>query len=327
MLDSRLGRSSKYAQIAPDHVAAVNVPRRSRPPPTDRWDKHRHVGLQRLSWFRDLKSMSRLRILVTGATDGIGAETASILTRQGHDVIVHGRNTAKVQHSRALLERLGGRPLPEPLVGDLADLRAVTAMGQAYLERGEGLDVLLHNAGVFATTLQRSVDGHELSVAVNHLAPFRLTAILLPLLLKAPQGRVVVVSSIAHSRGVVDFNALERKHPGDDYDGYGAYAESKLMNVLFSNELARRLQGTTVTSNSLHPGVVSTKLLKEGFGMRGPDSHEAGAATSVYLATDPGLADVSGGYFVRQRSTAPSQRASNVDDARRLWTISEALTG
>lgn len=270
--------------------------------------------------------MTRLRILVTGATDGIGAETASLLVKQGHDVIVHGRNPTKVQHTRGLLERLGGRPLPEPLVANLADLGAVTAMGEAYVARGEGLDVLLHNAGVFATTLQRSVDGHELSVAVNHLAPFRLTALLLPVLQQAPQGRVVVVSSIAHSRGVVDFAALEHRHPSDTFDGYGAYAESKLMNVLFSNELARRLQGTRVTSNSLHPGVVSTKLLKEGFGMRGPDSHEQGAATSVFLATDPGLADVSGGYFVRQQSTAPSQRASNVDDARRLWTISEALT-
>lgn len=268
-------------------------------------------------------------ILVTGATDGIGRTTALQLAAAGHDVIVHGRNLARARAAIADIEAKTKRKLPAPAIADLADLEAVKAAADEVSARSGGLDVVVLNAGVYANTASTTKDGHELTIGVNHLAHFALTLTLLGKLQRAEQGRVVVVSSMAHNRGKVDFAALEQKRVRSDWSSYGAYGESKLMNVLFANELARRLQraGSAVTANSLHPGVVSTKLLREGFGMNGPDSLDEGAATSVFLAIDPSVAQTSGGYFQQSRPGAASDRARNVDDAARLWTLSEAFTG
>jgi NAD(P)-dependent dehydrogenase (short-subunit alcohol dehydrogenase family) len=268
-------------------------------------------------------------ILVTGATDGIGRTTAMQLAAAGHDVIVHGRNLARARAAIADIEAKTKRKLPAPAIADLADLDSVAAAAAEINGRSGGLDVVVLNAGVYANAPATTKDGHELTIGVNHLAHFALTLRLLTKLQQAEQGRVVVVSSMAHSRGKVDFAALEQKRVRSDWSGYGAYGESKLMNVLFAHELARRLQrtGSVVTANSLHPGVVSTKLLREGFGMNGPDSLDEGAATSVFLAIDPSVAQTSGGYFQQSRKGTASDRARSVDDATHLWTVSEAFTG
>ncbi len=261
--------------------------------------------------------MEKRTILVTGATDGIGKVTAAALAKKGHDVVVHGRSNEKVEAAVRDVKAVRG------VVFDLADVDAVKAA-----DVGE-VDVVVCNAGVFAKAPTLTKQQHETTVAVNHLAHFSLVLRLLPTVMKHPQGRIVVVSSVAHARGKVDFDALEHHKIQQGWDSYGAYAESKLMNVLFSNELARRLAraGSTTTSNSLHPGVVSTKLLTEGFGMNGPDSHDDGAATSVFLAVDPSVASTSGAYFTRSRAAQPSLSAQDVDVAGRLWSLSARLTG
>ncbi len=216
---------------------------------------------------------------------------------------------ARVAATRDELGAHAQAPLPDGVVADLSSLVAVRAMAAEIAAAHPVLDVLIHNAGVFAKAPIRSADGHELSIAVNHLAPFALTQGLLSSASTA--GRVVTVSSIAHSRGQVDLERLKARALPAHFDGYTLYAESKLMNVLFANELARRLKGTRVTSNSLHPGVVSTKLLKEGFGMAGPDSHERGAATSVFLAVDDSQAHAPdegaalGAFVAPSRSDGP----------------------
>jgi NAD(P)-dependent dehydrogenase (short-subunit alcohol dehydrogenase family) len=265
-------------------------------------------------------------ILVTGATDGIGLETATALAKKGHRVILHGRRPERLAEVHAQLSATAPGPLPTPVVADLSSLAAVRQMAKTLTAAHPHIDVLLHNAGVYAQALTRSADGHELTVAVNHLAPYVLTHGLLESLKAAPAGRVITVSSVAHGRGEIDFERLKQRALPSQFNGYALYAESKLMNVLFANELARRLAGTRVTSNSLHPGVVSTKLLKEGFGMNGPDSHEDGAATSVFLATDDSVAGVTGAYFVKRRAVAPSHTALDLDKARRLWELSDEVT-
>lgn len=268
-------------------------------------------------------STTKRTLLVTGATDGIGKVTAKALVDKGHDVVVHGRSADKVE---AVVKSIAGsNGKARGVVFDLADLDAVAA-GAADVG---AVDVVVCNAGVFEKAPKLTKQHHETTVAVNHLAHFSLVLRLLPTVMKHPQGRIVVVSSMAHARGRVDFDALEHNALQKGWDSYGAYGESKLMNVLFSNELARRLQraGSTTTSNSLHPGVVSTKLLTQGFGMSGPDSHDDGAATSVFLAVDPSVATTSGAYFTRSRPAQPSLSAQDVDVAARLWAVSAKLTG
>src|ERR1043166_7408815 len=218
-------------------------------------------------------------ILVTGATDGIGLETAKQLVQRGADVVVHGRTTAKAE---AALAASGAKAALSADLADLAQVRALAQSSEAWR-----VDVLVNNAGTYSKRRTTTHDGRELTMAVNHDAPFLLTHLLLPLL-----KRVVNVSSIAHSRGRIDVDDIDMKR---GWDGYGAYAASKLANVLFTVELAKRHPEVLVSA--CHPGVVTTKLLRAGFNMNGPDSLADGAATSVFLACD--AVDVSGRYYVR----------------------------
>ncbi|MCC7074015.1 MAG: SDR family NAD(P)-dependent oxidoreductase [Deltaproteobacteria bacterium] len=251
------------------------------------------------------------RILVTGATDGIGRATAVELARRGADVIVHGRRPERSAPVVAELRRL--RPsTPEPVHADLGDLAAVGAMA-AQVASAAPLDVLINNAGVFETERHTTPDGRERTMAINHDAAVLLTHALLEALCAAPQGRVVCVSSMAHAQGRLRLDDLDGGSSARAYSGYDAYAVSKLANVLFAVELARRLAHTRVTANALHPGVVSTKLLRMGFGMDGPESLQQGAATSVFLALDPSVASVSGEYFSHCRRASP-QRAARDDE-------------
>jgi retinol dehydrogenase-14 len=262
-------------------------------------------------------------ILVTGATDGIGRETARILASQGHRVVLHGRTAAKAEAAaREVLRDLPTADLATA-AADLSRQGEVRALAAALRAAHPRLDVLIHNAGVYATTRQLTPDGLELTFAVNHLAPFLLTHLLLDRVREA-RGRVVVVASGVHGDASLDLEDLQGER---GWDGYGAYARSKLCNVLFAAELAERLQGSGATANSLHPGVVGTKLLRAGFAMEGPDSLAQGAATSVYLATSPEVEGVSGRYFVRQRAVPPSRLARQPGLRAALWAVSERLVG
>lgn len=262
-------------------------------------------------------------ILVTGATDGIGKATALALARQGHLVIVHGRTAAK---ARATMEAIHADTRSEELdyaFGDFARLDEVRALAAAVAKDHPGLNVLVNNAGVYATSRTLSADGHELSLAVNHLAPYLLTRLLLPTLTANAPARVVHVSSTAHYRGRIDFDNLQAERA---FGHYAAYAASKLANVLFSNALARRVAGRGVTSNALHPGVITTKLLATGFNITGAETSR-GAETSVYLASAPEVAGVTGCYFDDRREKAASDAARDEALQERLWDVSAQLTG
>lgn len=260
-------------------------------------------------------------ILVTGSTDGIGKETALELARQGHRVLLHGRNAARLADVCLEVEQVcaaAARPLT--FCADLSVMDRVRGLADEVDRAVEALDVLINNAGVYMNARVETDDGFEMTFAVNHLAPFLLTRGLLPALRRARHARVVTVSSVAHRRGQMHWDDLQLFA----FDDYRAYAQSKLANVLFSNELARRLAPAGITSNSLHPGVISTKLLHAGFDVVGA-SLEEGARTSVRCAVDPTLADTTGAYFRDAQLAETSAAARDEAAQRRLWTVSEAL--
>jgi len=263
-------------------------------------------------------------VLVTGSTDGIGRTTAVALARRGARVIVHGRAKARVDPVATELRAVAKEAALEPLALDLARLEDVRAAGAVLDARGVSIDVVVHNAGVYMRERVASADGFEMTLAVNHLAPFALTHALLASAAGASLRRIVVVSSVAHTRGTIDLDDLSFERRG--FDPYATYAASKLANVLFAVELARRVR-RGVTVNALHPGVVSTKLLTQGFGMRGPDSLDEGAKTSVRLALDEDIASVTGAYFSGGKRAPWSPLAEDRDLARRFYERSAALAG
>ena len=262
-------------------------------------------------------------VLVTGATDGIGKATAHQLAQLGARVVVHGRSPERLRQAAEEIRSASGMVV-ETLQGDLSSLAQVRAMGGEILDRFPRLDVLVHNAGVFMKSRTLTVDGLESTFAVNHLAPFLLTHVVQDLLLKSSPARVVTVSSITHVHCTCDFDNLQGEK---SYDGRYAYGLSKLANVLFTVELAHRLEGSGVTANCLHPGVVATKLLREGYGSMNAASTEQGAETSVFLASAPDVAGVTGKYFINRREAKPSPLASDAAVCARLWRISRELCG
>jgi len=256
-------------------------------------------------------------ILITGSTDGIGLETALELASRGHAVVLHGRNEEKVQRARDVIQRAAPDAVLHTAHADLADLDAVTRMAQDLAARLPKLDGLINNAGVYMTGRRISKAGFEMTLAVNYIAHFLLTVLLLPLLKKSSEPRVVTVSSIAHTRGRIDFDNLNGER---HFDAYHAYANSKLADTLFANELARR--EPWLASNSLHPGVIDTKLLHTGFDAAG-DSVAVGARTSVYLATSSEVKGISGKYFDHCTAVQPAPLAMDSHLARQLWEWSE----
>lgn len=259
--------------------------------------------------------------LVTGATDGIGHETASQLGALGWRVIVHGRNEAKARRAAAALTGGANGDTYQPAWGDFSRMKEVVALARQVLKQAPILDVLVNNAGVSVDTRTVTEDGFELTMAVNHFAHFLLTHHLLAALRAAPAGRIVTVSSMTHSSGRIDLADLAF---AEHFDGYRAYATSKLANVLFTVAIAKRLAGTAVTANCCHPGVISTKLLHGRFGMGGAPVTR-GARTSVYLASSPEVANVSGKYFDDCRQVSPARAARDAELAESLWEASERL--
>ncbi len=263
-------------------------------------------------------------ILVTGSTDGIGKATATELARRGAKVLLHGRNSEK---GRAVLEeirRITGNDSLEFFKADLSSLRQVRDLAAEVKDRHDQLHVLINNAGTFSSRRQMTEDGLEMTFAVNHLAPFLLTHELLDLLKGSAPSRIVTVASIAHWNAKVDWNNLQGER---HYDGFQAYALSKLGDILFTYALARRLQaeGAKVTANCLHPGVIRTKLLHAGFGDYPGAAPEEGAKTSVYLACSPDVEDVSGLYFENRRPSRSSPKSHDMELQERFWQISMKL--
>lgn len=256
-------------------------------------------------------------ILVTGATDGIGLETAKKLAGLGHEVVLHGRSEEKVQLARGIIQSASPKAVLHTVHADLSDFAAVKCMVQhvgAHLPR---LDVLINNAGVYMTGQRLSQDGFEMTLAVNYLAPYLLTRRLLPLLKKSPEPRVVTISSVAHKSGIIPFDNLNGEL---HFDPHRAYANSKLAVALFASELARRERW--LASNSLHPGVIDTKLLHAGFDMKG-DPVTTGAQTPVFLATSPEVKGITGEYFDNCTAVRPATAVEDQDLARQLWEWTE----
>ncbi|NOX85103.1 MAG: SDR family oxidoreductase [Chlorobi bacterium] len=262
------------------------------------------------------------RILVTGATDGIGKQTAFNLAEMGYEVILHGRNEKRGRQVMEEIARQTGNKNLHYFNADFTDFREIEKMAVEIRASFKELDVLLNNAGVYEDHRIVLPNGFEKTFMVNHLAPFSLTLQLLDLIGKAEEGRIVNVASVAQA-GTIDFDNLNGEKY---YDGYNAYALSKLENVLFTYKLARELEDTHITANCLHPGVIGTKLLHAGWGVGGAPVEE-GARNEVYVATSPELKGVSGRYFVNRRESRSAAVAYDTKVQDRLWEISLKLTG
>lgn len=264
-------------------------------------------------------------VLVTGATDGIGKETALELARLGARVIIHGRSETRVAAAYEELQSVSEAPPPLPVIADFASLSQVRALALELARRGLPIDTLINNAGVYMKRRELSAEGIELTLAVNHFAHVLLTHLLLESAIGQSLTRIINLSSIAHTRAHIDLDDIDNtRTPFDDYQ---AYATSKFANVLFTVELARRLEARGVKVNAVHPGVVSTKLLQTGFEMRGPDSLGKGARSSVMLAISPEYAHISGAYFVEGRESHMHRRASDEELAARYYELSAARVG
>lgn len=262
-------------------------------------------------------------VLITGATDGIGKQTAIELAARGSRVLVHGRTHASASRACEDIRAKVMAAQVRPVHADLSSLANVRQLADEVRRSTPSLSVLVNNAGVYMNAFERSADGFEMTFAVNHLAHFLLTNLLLDALRASGQARVIHVSSVAHTRGAFDVDTINE---ASSFSPYRAYAASKLANVLFSNALARRLRNDGVTSNALHPGVITTKLLRAGFSMSGA-SVQRGAETSVFLATSPLVEGITGRYFVDAREASPSSLSLDEAFQDRLWERSVIWTG
>jgi retinol dehydrogenase-14 len=263
-------------------------------------------------------------VLVTGASDGIGKETAAQLAARGARVILHGRDPGRVEAAAKEVDRRSGSwPVGQELA-DLSSLDEVRQLAARLVDHHPRLDVLIHNAGVFMPKRQVTADGFESTFAINHLAGFTLAHLLLPALQESPQGRIVFVSSGAHFSARLDWEDLQGERR---YDQFEAYAQSKLANVLTAVEMGRRLRDRPITVNACHPGVVSTKLLRAGFGGHGVDSLQESAATSVHLALAPELSTATAGYYARKTLARMHPLASERSITARFYDLSCQLAG
>ena len=270
--------------------------------------------------------------LITGATSGIGLVTARELARQGARVLLVGRNPHKCADTVEQIRAGTGNRQVEALLADLSSQEQIRALARQLQERSPRLDVLINNAGGLWLKRELTVDGLEMTFAVNHLAYFLLTHLLLDTLQASVPARIVNVASYAHFKATLDFDNLQGER---GYHGWQAYCRSKLANVLFTYELARRLAGTGVTANALHPGWVATsfggnngwrgRLLQLAARVKGI-SPDAGARTILYLATAREVEGVTGQYFDQEQSVRSSPASYDEATAKRLWQVSLELT-
>ena len=271
--------------------------------------------------------------MVTGANAGIGRATALGLAKTGATVVMVCRNRDRGQEALARVQQESGNSSVRLLLADLSSQASIHRLATDFKALYPALHVLINNAGIIPRRRILTDDGLETQFAVNHLAYFLLTGLLLDVLKAGAPARIVNVSSQLHGRAPLDFDDLQSE---SGYNRTLVYARTKLANVLHTYELARMLEGTGVTANCLHPGVVATNLLADATGLPRVirfaarvvrASPEAGARTSLYLATSPEVEGVTGKYFARERAVPSSEASYDQPASRRLWRISEELTG
>jgi retinol dehydrogenase 12 len=272
-------------------------------------------------------------ILLTGATSGIGRVMAHRLAGMGASLMVVGRNTTKGDQLIGEITTATGNKDVVFLTADLSSMVEVQRLASEINSRTEKIDVLINNAGAVFFQHRLSPDGYEMSLALNHLSPFLLTNLIIDRIKAAPAGRIITTSSVAHQTAKLDFNDLMLEK---GYKPWTAYSNSKLANILFTYQLAKNLAGTNTTANTLHPGFVRTNFGRSnggGVGMLTAISQifaispDAGASTSIYLASSPDVEGVTGKYFVRCKPVKSSEYSYNETAALQLWAISLKLTG
>jgi NAD(P)-dependent dehydrogenase (short-subunit alcohol dehydrogenase family) len=280
------------------------------------------------------RPMAGKTVLITGGTSGIGKATAIGLAELGARVAITGRDPERAEAAAVEIRGATGNPAVDGFGADLSSQAEVRRLAAEILDANSRLDVLVNNVGGFWATRHVTSDGLERTFALNHLAPFLLTELLLDRLKASAPARVVTVSSGAQSLGTIDFDDLQGERK---YSGQTAYNQSKLASVMFTYELARRLEGTGVTATVLHPGVVSTR-----FGAEDPSrifklivpfyrpfmkTPRQGAAMSVYLASSPKVTGVTGRYFVNGRPRTSNKASYDESATSRLWEVSAGLVG
>jgi NAD(P)-dependent dehydrogenase (short-subunit alcohol dehydrogenase family) len=271
--------------------------------------------------------------IVTGANSGIGMATAEGLAKQGAHVVMACRDVERSKSVQEKITKASGSDKVDLLQLDLGSQKSTRAFAETFLNAYDRLDVLVNNAAVVPTKRQETADGYEAQFGVNHLGPFLLTHLLLDRLKESAPSRIVTVSSMLHVKGIINFDDLQSEN---SYGIMVAYQQSKLANCLFTFELARKLEGTGVTANCLHPGVVNTGLTRNlpfflkpllkiaGLFMLNPDK---GAATSLHVATSAELEGVTGKYFDDCKESRYSSKADDREVAEKLWNLSEQYTG
>ncbi len=271
--------------------------------------------------------------LITGGTNGIGKVTAQALAGMGATVIIVGRSAAKTAGVADEIRAASGNQNIDFLLADLSSQQEIRRLASEFKARYSELHVLVNNAGALFLSRQSTVDGFEMTFALNHLAYFLLTNLLIDTIKASAPARIINVSSGAHRGGKIDFSNLQSER---SFSAFGAYSNSKLANILFTIERARRLEGTGVTVNALHPGFVNTGFGRQGsntltnillqvYGLIVPliaRTPEKGAETSIYLASSPDVQGVSGKYFFDCKAIAPAPQATDMAVARRLWDVS-----
>ncbi len=271
--------------------------------------------------------------MVTGATSGIGKVTARALAERGATVVVVGRSAEKSAATVAQIRQQTGNSSVEFMLADLSAQAQVRKLAEEFKKKYSRLHVLVNNAGAIYLSRQSTVDGIELTFALNHLNYFLLTNLLLDTLKASAPSRIINVSSAVHMNATMNFDDLQGQRK---YSGMSAYAQSKLANVLFTYEVARRLQGTGVTVNALHPGMVATNFaanngplgrLARPFLNLVSIGEEQGAETMIYLATSPEVEGVTGKYFMNKHEAHSSEESYDEAIARRLWRVSEEMVG
>jgi NAD(P)-dependent dehydrogenase (short-subunit alcohol dehydrogenase family) len=278
--------------------------------------------------------MQSKTVVVTGATSGIGEVAAVELARQGARIVFVARNPLRRDTTLARLSVANDKAKHTAYLADLSKLSEMKRVAGEITAAEPRIDVLINNAGAVFSKREATADGLELTFATNHMAYFVVTNLLLAKLKATPGARIVSTSSDAHKSGKLDFDDLQAEKK---YSGMRAYGASKLCNILFTRELARRLSGTGVTANCLHPGLVATRFADNNGGLTefafgiikkvAGITPEDGAKTIIYLASSPEVAGQSGGYYYKCAPATPTAAAQNDADAKRLWEISAKIAG
>jgi len=282
-------------------------------------------------------TMNGRTVLITGGNTGIGKESAVALAAEGAQVVFTTRDAQKGVVARDDIRQRSGNDAVDVMELDLAELASVREFASSFAASHDHVDVLLNNAGLMLGSRRETVDGYEMTFQVNHLGPFLLTNLLRDQLVAGDDARVVNVASAAHSsaRKGLDFDDLQSERR---YRSFGVYAQSKLANILFTRELARRWNDTGITANAVHPGFVASRFGRDGdtgrltgmvFPLLKPFAltPEQGAQTQVYVASAPELAGITGGYWAKSAPATPSAAAQDDAAAARLWEVSEQLVG